>query len=132
MKQLGKKRNIIKELLLLVLALFLLLILGIPGFFYSFIKMIVTFHWKEAMYRMAQIIRRVTVAIDEVGNVLIAEFMNDFAITKDGYLFGDSEETISSCLGRNQRDQKLRKFGIMVVTILNVFDDNHSIKSIEE
>ena len=47
-----------------------------------------------------------------------------------GYEFGRENETISSALGKNERDKTLSKKGKLLVKILDFLDKNHCIKSI--
>jgi len=49
-----------------------------------------------------------------------------------GYEFGKTGETISSALGKNQRDNTLTNCGKILVTILDFLDKNHCKKSIKE
>ena len=49
-----------------------------------------------------------------------------------GYEFGKENETISSALGKNERDKTLSKKGKILVAILDFLDKNHCIKSIKE
>lgn len=48
-----------------------------------------------------------------------------------GYKFGRENETISSALGKNQRDKTLTNCGKILVAILDFLDENHCIKSIK-
>jgi hypothetical protein len=50
----------------------------------------------------------------------------------NGYEFGDVRETISSALGKNQRDGTLSKFGKGICFVLDEIDKNHCKKSIKE
>ena len=52
--------------------------------------------------------------------------------TEEGYEFGVIGETISSALGKNQRDGTLTKKGKTLVAILDFLDENHCEKSIKE
>ena len=47
-----------------------------------------------------------------------------------GYEFGKENETISSALGKNQRDKTLTNCGKILVAILDFFDENHCENSI--
>lgn len=47
-----------------------------------------------------------------------------------GYKFGAENETISSALGKNQRDKTLTRTGKFLVFILDFLDKNHCFKSI--
>ena len=49
-----------------------------------------------------------------------------------GYEFGKENETISSALGKNERDKTLSKKGKLLVKILDFFDENHCKNSIKE
>ncbi len=68
------------------------------------------------------------VSLDQFGNVAVSEMLNDFL----GEGFGDEDETISSVLGRNKRDGKLKPTGRAISWILNTLDKDHVEKSIEE
>lgn len=70
--------------------------------------------------------------IDKFVNREFRTLWNKTLRTENGYKFGNINETISSALGKNERDKTLSKSGKMLVMILNVFDKNHSIKSIRE
>ena len=69
--------------------------------------------------------------IDRFGNRNFRAFLN-FSMQKFGYEFGNVNETISSALGKNQRDGTLSKFGKVVCWILDTIDKNHCKKSIKE
>ena len=49
-----------------------------------------------------------------------------------GYEFGHRDETISSVLGKNKRDNTLSKAGICLAYILDKLDNNHCINSIDD
>jgi hypothetical protein len=67
--------------------------------------------------------------IDRFGNRNFRAFLN-WSMQKNGYNFGNVNETISSALGKNERDKTLTKFGKIMCTILNFLDKNHCQKSI--
>lgn len=63
------------------------------------------------------------------------EFRTLFNLTlrkKHGYEFGNFEETISSVLGKNQRDGTLSFVGKCLAWVLDKIDKDHCRKSIEE
>ena len=71
------------------------------------------------------------VNLDRFGN---SEFRTLFNLTlkkKEGYKFGNMEETISSVLGKNQRDNTLSFAGKVLAFILDLLDKNHCKKSIK-
>ena len=71
-------------------------------------------------------------AIDQMGNVAMQDLFNDIFIIKNGFRFGDEDETISSVLGKNERENTLSGFGKIIIKILNFIDPNHALNSIEE
>lgn len=71
------------------------------------------------------------VDIDRFGNRNFRAFLN-FSMQKNGYPFGNLNETISSALGKNQRDGTLTNFGKVICFILDKLDKEHCIKSIKE
>lgn len=68
--------------------------------------------------------------IDRFGNHNFRCFLNT-TMQYNGYAFGDVNETISSALGKNQRDKTLTKFGNIICNILDFLDKNHCKKSIK-
>jgi hypothetical protein len=67
--------------------------------------------------------------IDRFANRNFRCFLNT-TMQYNGYEFGNVNETISSALGKNQRDGKLSKFGKIICAILDFIDKNHCEKSI--
>lgn len=76
--------------------------------------------------------RSTAVNIDRFGNREFRALFNKVLIKENGYRFGDIRETISSVLGKNQRDKTLSKTGKFLVWILDLIDKNHCEKSIED
>ena len=70
--------------------------------------------------------------IDRFGNHNFRTLLNATLILKSGYQFGDFRETISSVLGKNQRDGTLSVTGKGLVYILDALDPNHCKNSIFE
>lgn len=69
--------------------------------------------------------------IDQLGNVVCSRLFNHLLIKKGGYQFGNVEETISSVIGKNQLTDTLTIVGKLLNTVLNNFQKNHSVNSIE-
>ena len=63
--------------------------------------------------------RTSAVNIDRFGNREFRTLFNSTLRKKEGYEFGDFRETISSVLGKNERDETLSKTGKILVFILN-------------
>ena len=70
--------------------------------------------------------------IDRFGNHNFRTLLNATLTVGSGYQFGDFRETISSVLGKNQRDGTLSVTGKGLVYLLDVLDPNHCQKSIFE
>lgn len=70
-------------------------------------------------------------AKDRLGNVLCKYLFNLLLIKRKSYKFGNGKETISSVLGKNKRDKTLTIIGRLLDYVLDKFDKNHSINSIE-
>jgi hypothetical protein len=68
--------------------------------------------------------------IDRFANREFRAMFNKFFKTPEGYLFGDERETISSALGKNQRDNTLTRAGRALCAILDFLDKNHCKNSI--
>lgn len=111
----------LKGLELYLIAFILFLTLSVVNF------LMVLFRGKAKGYFMVS-----AVNLDRFGN---SEFRTLFNLTlkkKNGYEFGNFQETISSVLGKNERDGTLSKTGKVLVWILNKIDKNHCQKSIKE
>ena len=112
-------------MILAFIAVILFLILEPIAFVYVlFIKE--KFTWK----RFSGYYRNFAVAVDKFGNHQYRSLFNRFLRTGNGYEFGDFRETISSALGKNQRDETLSRSGKLLTRILDKIDQNHCKKSI--
>ncbi len=67
--------------------------------------------------------------LDKFGNREFRTLFNKTLV--NGYQFGNVNETISSVLGKNERDNTLTRFGKIIVWILDKLDKNHCFKSID-
>ena len=76
--------------------------------------------------------RSTALSIDIWANREFRTLWNDKLKIASGYKFGRENETISSALGKNERDKTLSKTGKLLVKILDFLDKNHCIKSIKE
>lgn len=85
---------------------------------------------KEAVLHIGTYLRNVAFSLDQTGNVMFSDLWNLILITKDGYKFGNPDETISSVLGRNQLKGTLTQAGKALVWILDKIEKDHSIKAI--
>lgn len=111
------------DLLLFLVAYILVLPLTIINFF------VVVFTSKD---HAKGYFRSTAVNIDKFGNREFRKLWNLTLRKSSGYEFGNVEETISSALGKNQRDGTLSRTGRVLCWILDKIDKNHSLKSIKE
>jgi|19_taG_2_1085344.scaffolds.fasta_scaffold00221_13 hypothetical protein len=68
---------------------------------------------------------KVALSIDQLDNVIMSKLFNKILIKKGGYLFGNEDQTISYCIGKNKELKKLTKFGYFWSRFLNKLDANH-------
>lgn len=68
--------------------------------------------------------------LDKFANREFRTLWNKVLRTEKGYKFGNIEETISSALGKNERDRTLTNYGKVLVWVLDKIDKNHCKKSI--
>ena len=113
--------------ILIILAKLLYLAVGPFNFFYV-ILIKKKFTWK----RLNGYFREQAIAIDRFGNSQYRSLLNAWFVKENGYQHGNINETISSVLGKNQRDETLTKFGMLITKILDRMDENHCKKSINE
>ena len=71
-------------------------------------------------------------SIDVFANVEAQELFNDVLIKNGGYKFGNKLETISSVLGKNQRDGTLTRVGNGLRILLDKIEEDHCLKSIND
>lgn len=116
-------KKFIIDILLFLVAYVLLLPLTIINFF------VVSLTSKD---NAKGYFRSTAVNIDKFGNREFRKLWNLTLRTENGYKFGNPDETISSALGKNERDGTLSKAGKVLVWILNVIDKDHCKKSILE
>lgn len=76
--------------------------------------------------------RTTAINIDKFGNREFRKLWNLTLKIDIGYQFGNQEETISSALGKNERDGTLSIIGKALAWILNTIDKDHCLKSIVE
>jgi hypothetical protein len=76
---------------------------------------------------------RSAISNDQMANVWLKELLNDTCVKDGGHLYGDEDDTISDITGRNERDNKLTRFGWGFTKFLSkVLGANHSLESIDE
>jgi hypothetical protein len=73
------------------------------------------------------------IGVDQLGNTTATQLFNHALIKlTSAHKFGDPDETISSVLGKNKREESLTLIGKGLTWLLDSLDPNHAIKSIEQ
>jgi hypothetical protein len=111
-------------LLLAIVARFLLYILSGPALVYGTISTLIKGNCNAYWFEVA-------ISIDRLGNAICGPLFNDIMIEKDGYKFGNGKETLSSVYGKDERDDKLKPLGEVIVKTLDVLDKDHAKESID-
>lgn len=114
-----------KNILLFLAAIFLLIIFGILGIIAAVILILKTKTSSKYFFESA-------VQVDVLGNVMCQYILGYLFVQDNGYHFGQRGETISSVLGKNQRDNTLKWFGRLLALILDLFEKDHCLISILE
>ena len=70
--------------------------------------------------------------LDQIGNAVCRDMFNRLLIEEDWYKFGKVQETISSVLGKNERDWTLSLGGLLLVIVLDSIDKDHCKNSIQD
>lgn len=118
-----------KGFLLFILSLLLLVPLFIPLAIYTAISYAIKGKFKD----LNKWFFILAISIDQLGNVASSELFNAIMIKNYSiHRFGNEDETISSVLGKNKRGLSLKFTGKLLVLLLSAFEEDHSIKSIED
>jgi len=119
-----KNRKSYLNYILVSVATSLCLTLVPLGYLYSFITL--------NKIEFPKYLMKIAVSIDQSGGVYMSSLLNKILIKNQSQQFGNPDETISSCIGRNKRDNNLTNLGKLIDLLLDIAEPNHSIKSIEK
>jgi len=103
-----------------------LLIWFLAPFIYTYCSVVALLRQEWNDYNM-----NLAIGKDQYGNALGKYLFNQILITKEGYQFGNVDETISSVIGKNKVKGTLTTFGKVLDFLLDLLDENHSIESID-
>ncbi len=126
-------KTLFTALALFFVAIILFIPLSILGFIWAIVDSIFKHRrGKKAKNVLSRFFFACALSIDQSGNVICQELLNDCLLKKGkgAYKFGDEDETISSVLGRNKQTQTLNFVGRCLAGLLDAIDKNHCIKSI--
>ena len=121
---LAKGRKSYLNYILVAVATSLCLNLIPLGYLYSFITL--------NKVQFPKYLMKIAISIDQSGGVYMSSFLNKVLIKDGSFQFGNPDETISSCIGRNKRDNNLTNLGKLIDIFLDSMDRDHSINSIEK
>ena len=110
------------NLILFLVAYILAFVLFPLGFIYA----LLTFRVSKSKYLF-----NLAFAIDKLGNAVLGVLMNDVLKKKGGLSFGNYDQTISYCLGRNKQLKTLTMLGRGIANALDFVDKDHCIKAVE-
>jgi 8-oxo-dGTP diphosphatase len=122
-----KKAKPLLGILLFVISIILAITTGPIGLIYGLFYTLFT----KSVKGVGEYCIQIADSIDQLGNVVMQHLLNDIWIKPTGYKFGNRDETISSVLGKNERDKTLSRFGKLMVNFLNTLDKNHVLNSID-
>jgi hypothetical protein len=121
-------KKLLKNIVLFFIAIILLITLGSLGLIYTIFSSIYNFKNISVLKYWSDILYTINVGIDKIGNVLLGDFMNKFAVTEPVYLFGNLDDTISKALAKNLNN--LTSLGKFIVNILEWIDPGHMKNSV--
>jgi 8-oxo-dGTP diphosphatase len=116
---------------LAMVSIFLSALLFPLGLAITFFSNLYKRRWRFLFKRLDEQFLSIATSIDASGNVVCKDLFNLTLIKKGGYKFGKRKETISSALGKNQRDKTLTGLGRLVVFVLDKIEANHCLRSID-
>ena len=133
-----RMRNLIKSLVLFWVAGILSVILLPLGIIWTVGEILIRIFTSEqkksalakSIWFLTATLHSLALWLDQIGNAVCRDLFNRLLIEKDWYKFGKVQETISSVLGKNQMLDTLSLWGLILVSILDLFERNHCIKSI--
>lgn len=103
--------RLVKELLLLLLAIPVFLIPAVIGVIYTFIKHVRRWDY-NINKQLAPIVRSLSLSLDGFANAAAGELLNDLIVEDNtNHRYGKWNETISAVTGWNAKKDTLSKFG---------------------
>ena len=117
-----------KDLFVNIILLILSLLLAVVFFPVGWVHGLITL--RLSISRLSHYFLTIALSIDQLGNVILAPLFNQIMIKRNGYKFGDEDETISYVLGRNQITETLSKLGNLLANLLDFIDKNHCAKTV--
>jgi hypothetical protein len=124
-------KRLIVNIILLIVAIFLLSTIGVFGAIFGIIWSAKNFNKVSFIKYWTDTIYSINIGIDRIGNVVLGPCLNSWVlIDKTGYSFGSVNDTISRVLAVNYFMNNITTFGKILVWILEKIDKNHMNKSL--
>lgn len=117
--------KILINLLLLLIAWFLLRIVLIVSFVWTVVKLSLKLRFKD----LSDYFYQSALTLDMSGNVIGQHFFNDLLIRPNGYRFGEHGVTISKTLAINKKKGTWYPLAKLLGNLLDWIDKNHLEKS---
>jgi hypothetical protein len=118
---------------LFILAIIIYIVILPIAIIHSIIKFIISKEYIKILFFFTNFFKSHALGINQTSNRAFNVFFNDIMIKDDSiHSFGDIDETLSSVLGKNKLKNNLTIFGSILDFILNIFDENHTIESIDK
>jgi hypothetical protein len=125
-------KRLILNITLFVVAIILLATIGLYGAVYAFFFTVFRYPKYSFINFWADTIYAINIGIDQIGNVLLAVFLNRFCLyNAHAYPFGKVKQTISHVLAVNFYACNIKPLGHFIIKILLFFDPDHLTKSIK-
>lgn len=135
-----RMRKLIKSLVLFLIAGALSVVLLPLGILWTVGEIIVRIFsssqkksaFAKSLWFLTATLHSLALWLDQIGNAVCRDLFNRLLIEEDGYKFGKVQETISSVLGKNERDWTLSLGGLLLVIVLDSIDKDHCRNSIQD
>lgn len=135
-----RMRKLIKSLVLFLIAGALSVVLLPLGILWTIGEILVRIFsssqkksaFAKSIWFLTATLHSLALWLDQIGNAVCRDMFNRLLIEEDGYKFGKVQETISSVLGKNERDWTLSLGGLLLVIVLDSIDKDHCRNSIQD
>ena len=135
-----RMKKLIKSLVLFLIASVLSIVLLPLGIIWTVGEILVRIFsssekksaFSKSIWFLTATLHSLALWLDQIGNAVCRDMFNRLLIEEDGYKFGKVQETISSVLGKNERDWTLSLGGLLLVILLDVIDKDHCRNSIQD
>ena len=107
------------RVIIYILSLIVIALLSPLGVIYTAIKNIFLFKLKTWTLKLIDYLEVIVIAIDQICQILLSDLLNDIAIKKRGYSFGDPDDTIGYCIRKNHKKETLTLFGKFIQLLID-------------